>query len=166
MAVELGHRVVASAGSAEKVSWLLDEVGVAAAFNYREEPPRAALRRLAPEGIDVYFDNVGGDHLEAALDAMRPYGRVALCGSVSDYETDPVGPRNIFLATAKNLTLRGFRGGANFALLGEMQDRMGGWLRDGRIAHRETVYDGLASAPTAMNDMLAGRTVGKTLVRL
>ena len=97
---------------------------------------------------------------------MRQDGRIALCGSVSDYETDPVGPRNIFLATAKNLTLRGFRGGSNFALLGEMQHRVGGWLRDGRVVHRETVYDGLASAPAAMNDMLAGRTVGKTLVRL
>jgi len=166
MAVRLGHRVVASAGSAEKVSWLLDEVGAAAAFNYREEPPSAALKRLVPDGIDVYFDNVGGDHLEAALDAMRQYGRIALCGSVSDYEGDPVGPRNIFLATAKNLTLRGFRGGANFALLEEMQHRVGGWLREGSVVHRETVYDGLASAPTAMNDMLAGRTVGKTLVRL
>ena len=97
---------------------------------------------------------------------MRQCGRVALCGSVSDYETSPSGPRNIFLATAKNLTLRGFRGGANFELLDEMQQRVGGWLRDGSVVHRETVYDGLASAPTAMNDMLAGRTVGKTLVRL
>ena len=124
------------------------------------------MKRVAPEGIDVYFDNVGGDHLEAALDAMRQCGRIALCGSVSDYGTAPIGPRNIFLATAKNLTLRGFRGGANFALLEEMQQRMGGWLRDGSVVQRETVYDGLASAPTAMNDMLAGRTVGKTLVRL
>jgi NADPH-dependent curcumin reductase CurA len=166
MAVQLGHRVVASAGSPEKVSWLLDEVGVHAAFNYREEPPGTALKRLAPEGIDVYFDNVGGDHLEAALDAMRQYGRIALCGCVSDYETEATGPRNIFLATAKNLTLRGFRGSANFELLDEMQQRVGGWLRDGGVVHRETVYDGLASAPTAMNDMLAGRTAGKTLVRL
>lgn len=164
--VALGHRVVASAGSAEKVAWLRDEVGVEAAFNYREEPPAVALPRVAPEGLDVYFDNVGGDHLEAALDAMRPFGRIGLCGSVSDYESTAAGPRNIFLATAKHLTLSGFRGSLHMDLLDEMQERMGGWLRDGSISHRETVYDGLAQAPRAMRDMLAGRTTGKTLVRI
>jgi NADPH-dependent curcumin reductase CurA len=166
IAVEMGHRVVASAGSAQKVSWLLDEVGVEGAFNYREESPRAALARLAPEGIDVYFDNVGGEHLEAALDAMRPFGRIALCGSVSDYELAAVGPRNLFLATAKNLTLAGFRGGAHVHLLDEMQNLLGTWLREGRMTYRETVYSGLENAPIAMRDMLAGRTIGKTLIRL
>jgi len=166
VAVQLGHRVVASAGSADKVAWLRDEVGVEAAFDYRQEPPAEALGRLAPEGIDVYFDNVGGDHLEAALDAMRPFGRIALCGSISDYESTPSGPRNLFLATAKHLTLSGFRGSLHLDLLEEMQERLGGWLREGRIACRETVYDGLDRAPEALRDMLAGRTTGKTLVRL
>ena len=164
--VQLGHRVVASAGSADKVAWLLEEVGVEAAFNYREEPPAQALPRLAPEGIDVYFDNVGGDHLEAALDAMRPFGRISLCGSISDYESEAIGPRNLFLATAKHLTLTGFRGSLHFDLLEEMQTRVGAWLRDGSITYRESVYDGLDRAPQAMSDMLAGRTTGKTLVRL
>ena len=164
--VQLGHRVVASAGSADKVAWLLEEVGVEAAFNYREEPPAQALPRLAPEGIDVYFDNVGGDHLEAALDAMRPFGRISLCGSISDYESEAVGPRNLFMATAKHLTLTGFRGSLHFDLLEEMQTRVGAWLRDGSITYRESVYDGLDRAPQAMSDMLAGRTTGKTLVRL
>lgn len=166
MAAQLGHWVIASAGTDEKVAWLLDEVGVDAAFNYRTEPPREALSRLAPEGIDVYFDNVGGDHLEAALDSMRMFGRVALCGSVSDYEATPVGPRNLFLATAKHLTLTGFRGSLHLDLLEEMQQRVGAWLREGVITYRETVYDGLEQAPLAMADMLAGRTTGKTLVRL
>lgn len=166
VAVQLGHRVVASAGSPEKVDWLLDEVGVAAAFDYKQEPPTKALQRLVPEGIDIYFDNVGGDHLEAALDAMRMHGRIALCGSVSDYESTPVGPRNLFLATAKHLTLTGFRGSLHMDLLTGMQTRLGGWLRDGSISHRETVYAGLEQAPQAMQDMLAGRTTGKTLVRL
>lgn len=164
--VQLGHRVVASAGSADKVAWLLDEVGVEAAFNYREESPAEALPRLAPEGIDVYFDNVGGDHLEAALDAMRPFGRISLCGSISDYESEAVGPRNLFLATAKHLSLNGFRGSLHFDLLEEMQTRVGAWLHEGSISYRETVYDGLNQAPQAMADMLAGRTAGKTLVRL
>lgn len=166
LGVQLGHRVIASAGSDEKVAWLVDEAGVAGAFNYRDESPHHALGRLAPEGLDVYFDNVGGDHLEAALDAMRMHGRISLCGSVSEYEGDATGPSNIFLATAKHLTLRGFRGSLHMDLLPEMQERVGGWLREGAITHRETTYDGLDQAPVAMADMLAGRTEGKTLVRL
>jgi NADPH-dependent curcumin reductase CurA len=166
IAVQLGHRVIASAGTDDKVRWLVAEAGVEAAFNYRTEPPREALPRHAPEGIDVYFDNVGGDHLEAALDAMRMFGRIALCGSISDYESTPVGPRNLFLATAKHLTLTGFRGSLHLDLLDEMQRRVGDWLRGGAITYHETVYDGLELAPRALADMLAGRTVGKTLVRL
>jgi len=161
----LGHRVVATAGTAEKVAWLRDELGIEA-FSYRDEPLRDGLARLAPDGIDLYFDNVGGDHLEAALDAMRPHGRIAMCGTVSDYESEPTGPRNIFLATAKHLTIQGFRGSLHLDLLPELEQRVGRWLRDGSVVYRESVYDGLASAPEAMADMLAGRTVGKTLVRL
>lgn len=164
--VQVGHRVIASAGSDEKVAWLLERAGVAAAFNYRTETPAQALGRLAPGGVDVYFDNVGGDHLEAALDAMAMHGRIALCGSVSDYEGVPEGPRNLFLATAKHLTLSGFRGSLHTDLLDEMQQRLGDWLRKGAVTHRETVYEGLEQAPTAMADMLAGRTEGKTLVRI
>jgi hypothetical protein len=165
IARNVGHRVVATAGSQQKVAWLRDELGVDA-FSYRDESLRDGLRRLAPEGIDVYFDNVGGDHLEAALDAMRRHGRIALCGTVSDYESEPRGPRNIFLATAKHLTLAGFRGSLHLDLLDEMQQRIGDWIAAGRLVHRESVYDGLESAPTALADMLAGRTIGKTLVRL
>ncbi|MFC6152818.1 NADP-dependent oxidoreductase [Nocardioides yefusunii] len=164
--VLLGHRVLASAGTDAKVAWLRDEVGVAGAFNHRTQPLAPTLRELAPEGIDVYFDNVGGDHLEAALDAMAMHGRIALCGSVSDYEGEAVGPRNIFLATAKHLTLQGFRGSLHIGVMEEMQRRLGGWLRSGELVQRETVYSGLEQAPRAMADMLAGRTVGKTLVRL
>jgi len=148
--VQLGHDVVASAGSPEKVAWLLEEAGVAAAFNYRTEPPLEALRRLAPDGLDVYFDAVGGDHLEAALASMRTHGRIALCGSISDYESDPIGPANLFLATAKHLTLRGFRGSFHTHLLEEAQSRIGRWLREGSIHYEETAYDGLGSAPQAM----------------
>lgn len=165
IARNIGHRVIASAGSEEKVAWLRDELGVEA-FNYRTEPLAEALARLAPDGVDLYFDNVGGGHLEAALDAMAMHGRIALCGSVSDYESEPTGPRNIFLATAKHLTLSGFRGSLHLDLLEEMQERMAGWMREGRLVAPETVYEGLEQAPRAMADMLAGRTTGKTLVRL
>ncbi|MEU4451025.1 NADP-dependent oxidoreductase [Nocardioides sp. NPDC023903] len=161
-----GLRVVASAGTAEKVAWLRDEIGVDAAFNWRDRPLVESLRDAAPEGLDLYFDNVGGSHLEAALAAMNNWGRIALCGSISEYEGAPASPDNLFLATSKNLTLRGFRGSAHAQLLDEMQQRVGGWLADGRLRYRESVYDGLAKAPQAIADMMAGRTAGKTLVRI
>jgi NADPH-dependent curcumin reductase CurA len=164
IALRLGHDVVASAGSDDKVEWLTS-LG-ARAFNYRTQSPQEALRQLAPDGIDVYFDNVGGDHLEAALDSMRMFGRIALCGSISEYESAPAGPRNLFLATAKHLRLTGFRGSLHLDLLEEMQALLGPWLLDGSLTYPETVYDGLAQAPQALADMLAGRTTGKTLVRL
>ncbi len=164
VALRLGHEVIASAGSHEKVEWL---TGLGAkAFNYRLTPPHQALRELAPEGIDVYFDNVGGDHLEAALDSMRMFGRIALCGSISEYESAVAGPRNLFLATAKHLTLTGFRGSLHLDLLEEMQERLGTWLLEGSLTYPETVYEGVEQAPQALADMLAGRTTGKTLVRL
>ena len=124
------------------------------------------LHKLAPDGIDVYFDSVGGCHLEAALDHLNRGGRVALCGSISEYESAPMGPRNLFLAVSKDLTLRGFRGSSNLHLLPEMQRQIAGWLRSGDLVHRETVFEGLESAPHALAEMIAGHTTGKTLVSL
>jgi hypothetical protein len=166
MARQLGHRVVASAGSDEKVRWLLDEIGVDAAFDRRQGDLGASLAQAAPDGIDLYFDSVGGEHLEAAIAAMRPFGRIALCGSIGDYERDPSGPRNLFLATSKNLTLRGYRGSAHVDLLEEMQRRVRPWIEDGSMTVAETVYEGLSQAPRALADLMAGRTTGKTLVRV
>jgi NADPH-dependent curcumin reductase CurA len=161
-----GHFVIGSAGSDEKVSLLLRELELDAAFNYKQGPLRELLGAAAPDGIDVYFDNVGGQHLEAALEALRPHGRVALCGAISQYERPPSGPRNLFQATANNLTLRGFRGSSNIARMTEMQERVGAWLRDGRLRHRETIVEGLEHAPVALVAMLDGKTIGKTLVRI
>ncbi|XKH52439.1 NADP-dependent oxidoreductase [Citricoccus nitrophenolicus] len=163
-ALRWGHRVVASAGSAEKVAWL-ESLG-ATAFNWRAAPVAEGLARAAPDGIDIYFDNVGGDHLEAALAALRPGGRVALCGSISDYEGDPVGPGNLFQATAKELVLRGFRGSLHLDLRAQMQTEVRAMVADGSLVYEESVYEGLDEAPQAMADMLAGRTAGKALVRL
>jgi NADPH-dependent curcumin reductase CurA len=160
----LGHRVIASAGTEDKVTWLRDVLGVDA-FDYRDAELGARLADLAPEGLDVYFDSVGGHHLEAALDQLNRGGRVAICGSISDYESAPKGPRNLFLAVAKDLTLRGFRGSSNLHLLPELQSRMAEWLRTGALVHRETVFEGLSSAPHALAEMIAGHTTGKTLVR-
>jgi NADPH-dependent curcumin reductase CurA len=163
-----GHTVIGSAGSDAKVAYLLDELGLDAAFVHRAGPVADLLRAAAPDGIDVYFDNVGGDHLEAALASLRPWGRVALCGAVSQYErTGPTpGPSNLFQATSNNLTLRGFRGSSYVDRMGDMQREVGAWLLDGRLRYRETIVDGLERAPEALVRMLAGETVGKTLVRI
>jgi NADPH-dependent curcumin reductase CurA len=160
------HRVIGSAGSDEKVAYLLDELGLDAAFNYKAGPVAELLLDAAPDGIDVYFDNVGGEHLEAALGALRRWGRAALCGAVSQYEKEPAGPRNLFQATANDLTIRGFRGSSHAHRMDEMQREVGVWLREGRLKYHETVVEGLERAPEALVRMLAGDTVGKTLVRI
>lgn len=162
-----GHRVIGSAGSDEKVAYLLGELGLDAAFSHRHGPVAGQLRVAAPDGIDVYFDNVGGDHLEAALSALRRRGRVALCGAISGYQDGPAaGPRNLFQATARDLTLRGFRGSSYLHLLGEVQREVASWLRQGRLKYRETVTDGLAHAPAALAGVMSGATIGKALVRV
>ena len=168
MAKIRGHRVIGSAGSAEKVRYLLDELGVDAAFDYKAGSLPELLRQAAPDGIDVYFDNVGGDHLEAALVALRNNGRVAMCGAISEYDAaePPPGPSNLFLLVAKNLTVRGFRGSSHVELMDDMLRDIGGWLREGRIRYQETVVDGLESAPTALARLMRGDTAGKTIVRI
>ena len=160
-----GNRVIASAGSDDKVAWLREELGVDA-FNYRDGELDSHLQALAPGGIDVYFDSVGGDHLEAALDHLNRDGRVAMCGSISEYESEAKGPRNLFLTVSKDLTLRGFRGSSNLHLMAEMQRQMSGWLRSGEVVHRASVFEGLDAAPEALAAMIAGRTTGKTLVSI
>jgi hypothetical protein len=163
-----GHYTIGSAGSEDKVRFLLDELGLDAAFNYRERPVLDGLREAAPDGIDVYFDNVGGDHLEAALATLRNWGRAALCGAISEYEsTGPTpGPSNLFQATARNLTLRGFRGSAYQHRLADVKRELGGWLAEGKLRYRETIIDGLERAPEALMRVLSGDTTGKALVRI
>jgi NADPH-dependent curcumin reductase CurA len=160
-------RVVGSAGSPAKVEYLRDDLRFDAAFNYRDRPVHEQLAAAAPEGIDVYFDNVGGEHLEAALFSLKPYGRVALCGSISQYNaTVPAGPRNLGLAVGKRLTLRGFIVSDHVARLPAFLDEVGGWLRDGRVRLTETVVDGIERAPEAFIGMLRGENLGKMVVRL
>jgi NADPH-dependent curcumin reductase CurA len=168
MAKLRGNRVIGSAGSDAKVAYLLDELGVDAAFNYRSAPLPELLREAAPDGIDVYFDNVGGDHLEAAIGALRRHGRVAICGAISEYDAaePPPGPRNLFLAVANDLTIRGFRGSSNVHLLPEMTREVGRWLREGRLRYRETVVEGLERAPEALAGLMRGDNTGKTLVHI
>jgi hypothetical protein len=168
MAKIRGHYVVGSAGSTDKVRYLLDELGLDAAFKHKDGSLPELLRQAAPDGIDLYFDNVGGDHLEAALGALRPWGRVTMCGAISEYdaETPAPGPKNLFQAVANNLTLRGFRGSAHLDLMDDMQRDIGRWLRDGKIRYEETVVEGLENAPEALARLMRGDTTGKTLVRI
>jgi hypothetical protein len=163
-----GHRVIASAGSPGKVASLLGDLGADAAFDYHDGACIDLLRRCAPDGIDVYFDNVGGDHLEAALDLLRREGRVAVCGAISEYDAaePPPGPRNLFRLVANDLTVRGFRGSSFAHLVDEMQAELGGLLRAGRLRYDETVVEGLENAPEALAMLMRGDTVGKTLVRI
>ncbi|MBM6545050.1 NADP-dependent oxidoreductase [Janibacter sp. YIM B02568] len=160
-------RVIGSAGTADKVARVL-ELGYDDAFVYKDGPVRESLQAAAPEGIDVYFDNVGGEHLEAAISALRLHGRVAMCGAISQYnatEATP-GPRNLFQAIGKGLTLRGFIVGQYPDLAAEYRERAAGWLAEGRLTSDETVREGLDAAPQAFIDLLAGANTGKMIVRL
>ena len=168
MAKVRGHRVIGSAGSDAKVSYLLDELGLDAAFNYKAGPLPELLRAAAPDGIDVYFDNVGGDHLEAAIGALRRRGRVALCGAISEYDASrpAPGPSNLFLAVANDLTLRGFRGSSHVSRMDEMTREVGAWLREGRIRCRQTSSTGSSTRRRPSPRLLRGDTTGKALVRI
>ena len=161
-------RVIGSAGSAEKVRYLTEEIGYDAAFNYKDGPVYDQLKAAAPDGIDVYFDNVGGEHLEAAISVLNDFGRTAECGMISQYNnTEPQpGPRNLMMIVQKRLSLRGFIVTDNLHLRDRFVADVGGWLREGKINYTETVYDGLEKAPEAFLGMLRGENTGKTLVKI
>ncbi|MBE9375242.1 NADP-dependent oxidoreductase [Saccharopolyspora sp. HNM0983] len=161
-------RVIGSAGSAEKVRYLTEEIGFDAAFDYHDGPVAEQLAAAAPDGIDVYFDNVGGEHLEAAIGALNDFGRVAECGMISQYNnaTPEPGPRNMFMLVSKRLRLEGFIVGDRMHVQDQFRADVGGWLRDGKISYRETVVDGLRSAPDAFLGLLRGENTGKMLVKI
>jgi NADPH-dependent curcumin reductase CurA len=160
-------RVIGSAGTDEKVRWLR-EIGFDVAFNYRSGSVVDQLRQAAPDGIDVYFDNVGADHLDAALVMLNNHGRVAMCGAIAHYNATepPAGPSNLGLVVPKRLTLRGFIIIDHQHRTPDMIADVSGWLREGKITHAETIVDGLDHAPGAFIDLLRGANTGKMLVRL
>lgn len=167
MALIAGCRVIGSAGSEAKVAWLR-ELGFDDVFDYKEQTPRHALATLAPDGIDIYFDNVGGEHLEAAIGALRTYGRVVACGSVSRYndaEPSP-GPRNMFMVVTKRLRLQGYIISDHFDRFGEFAREAAEWVRDGRLQYRETIVEGIENAPKAFLGLLRGENIGKMLVKV
>ncbi len=164
-----GCRVVGSVGSQAKVDWLLNEVGVDAAFNYKEVTDlKAELGKHCPNGIDIYFENVGGDHLEAALTHMNQHGRVPVCGMISQYnatEATP-GPSNLGLIIGKRLKLQGFIVSDYRARSGEFYADMKAWIAAGQIKWQETVVEGIENAPDAFIGLFTGENLGKMLVKL
>ncbi|NJP66528.1 NADP-dependent oxidoreductase [Streptomyces spiramenti] len=161
-------RVVGSAGSAAKVELLTTEYGFDAAFDYRAAPVREQLPEAAPDGIDVYFDNVGGDHLEAALTAMRTHGRIVLCGMIAQYNATepPPGPNNLGLMVGKRLRAQGMIVTDHEASRPEFQKQVTAWVESGELRYRETVVEGLENTPEALLGVLRGDNTGKMIVRL
>ncbi len=162
-----GCRVLGSAGSADKVAWL-QELGFDYAFDYHDGSLGQHLREGAPDGIDVYFDNVGGDHLQAALNHMRPLGRIPLCGAISQYNaTEPVpGPNNLAMAIGLGLTLRGFIVTQFAGQAAKFRQDMEQWVTSGQVSYKETVYDGIDKAPDAFIGLFTGANTGKMIVSL
>ncbi|MGA5216202.1 NADP-dependent oxidoreductase [Streptomyces cinereoruber] len=159
-------RVIGSAGSDEKVKWLVEELGFDAAFNYKNGPIRDQLREAAPDGIDVYFDNVGGDHLEAAISSLNVHGRATICGMIAQYnDTEPTpGPRNMALIIGKRLRLQGVLVGDHYDLQEQFVQEVGGWLAAGELKHRETFAEGIENGVDAFLGLLRGDNTGKMIV--
>jgi hypothetical protein len=161
-----GCYVVGSTGSDDKAAWLRDEVGLDAVINYKTQPIRQALEEATPKGLDVYFDNVGGDHLEAALRRMNTLGRIPVCGFISGYNSGHSNVSNLSNIIYSRVMLRGFVAPDFMHLYGDFQRDMAGWLKAGKVKYQETVMEGVAAAPAALIGLMAGENSGKMLVKL
>ena len=163
-----GCRVIGSGGSEKKVKQLLDECGFDAAFNYKTGPVLEQLNRAAPNGIDVYFDNVGGESLEAALSALRVHGRIIACGGISNYnnEKPKPGPSNLFNMTTKRLTMKGLIVGDWLPRQSEFENEVGAQFQAGKLKSLETVVEGIDQAAAAFIGLFGGKNVGKMVVKL
>lgn len=164
-----GCYVVGSAGSDEKCAWLTREAGVDRAINYRScGDLTKAVREALPEGIDVYFENVGGEHLNAALANMRMHGRIPVCGMIAQYNdtAPPPGPANIIAVIPQRLTIRGFIVSDYFALMADFLRDMSEWRRAGKMKWQETIVEGIENAPAAFIGLFKGENFGKMLVKL
>jgi NADPH-dependent curcumin reductase CurA len=164
-----GCYVVGSAGSDEKCRWLKEDLKLDAVINYRKEVLRTALKAAAPKGIDVYFENVGGEHLNAALPRMNALGRIAVCGMISAYNnfgavSEPVTTLSNMIYT--RITMRGFVYYEFESKRAQFLSDMKSWLRAGRVQYRTTFIDGIANAPQALIGLFTGANTGKMVVRL
>jgi NADPH-dependent curcumin reductase CurA len=161
-------RVIGSAGSDEKVKLLVEEYGFDAAFNYKNGDVAGQLKAAAPDGIDVYFDNVGGDHLEAAISSLNVHGRVAICGMISMYNaTEPSpAPRNLAMVIGKRLRLQGLLVSDHAALQPKFVEEVSAWVRSGELKYAETTVAGIDNGVEAFLGLLRGENTGKMIVSL
>jgi NADPH-dependent curcumin reductase CurA len=163
-----GCYVIGVAGSDEKCAYIVDELGFDAAVNYKTQDVSAEFGRLAPNGIDTYFDNVGGPVSDAVFDNLAVKARIAICGQISQYNADdvPQGPRNLGVVTRTRTRIEGF---LVYDFAGQHETsraRLAGWIRDGRLKYREDVVEGFENAPAAFMGMLRGDNLGKRLVKV
>jgi NADPH-dependent curcumin reductase CurA len=161
-----GCYVVGSTGADDKAAWLRDVAGLDAVINYKTQPLRQALAEATPKGIDLYFENVGGAHLDAALLRMNLHGRIPVCGMISTYNGggDPVS--GLFNIIYRRVTLQGFVVSDYMHLAGQFAVDMTGWLKEGRIKYQETILDGFERAPEGLIGLFEGRNAGKMLIRV
>ncbi|MFE0251131.1 NADP-dependent oxidoreductase [Streptomyces sp. NPDC059010] len=161
-------RVIGSAGSDEKVKLLVEEYGFDAAFNYKNGPVWEQLKEAAPDGIDVYFDNVGGDHLEAAIGELNLGGRAVICGMISQYNSTepPPGPRNMVKIIQNRLRIEGVLVGDHYDLQPQFVQEVGPWVASGQLKYRETVVEGIENNLEAFLGVLRGDNIGKMIVKL
>ncbi len=165
-----GGIAVGSAGSEEKVRQLTEEFGFDHAFNYKTVKPLDELRKAVPGGIDIYFENVGGLQLEAALAHIKPYGRIPLCGLIAQYNDDAQkitpGPRNLGEMIYKFVSIRGFVVSKFEDMKEQFRQDMSAWIESGQIKYHETVLQGIENAPSAFIGLFSGNNNGKMLVKL
>lgn len=164
-----GARVVGCAGSDEKCAFAVKELGYDACFNHtKERDYDKVLKELCPKGIDVNFENVGGPIFHAVFKAMNNFGRMAMCGAISEYQdaTPRPGPEKMFTIIQRRLEIKGFIISDHMQSMGDFVRDVGGWIREGKIRYRETVVDGLDSAPKAFMGLLKGENFGKLVVKV
>ncbi|MFG2170828.1 NADP-dependent oxidoreductase [Streptomyces niveus] len=162
-------RVIGSAGSDDKVKLLTEEYGFDAAFNYKTGGSiKEQLKQAAPDGIDVYFDNVGGEHLEAALSSFNLHGRATICGMISQYNSTEAtpAPRNLAVIIGKRLRLQGMLVNDHKALQPQFVKDVAGWLASGELKYRETFVEGIENGYDAFLGLLRGENTGKMIVTL
>ena len=163
-----GCRAIGVAGGAAKCGWLTDELSFDAAIDYKSENVKARLKELCPDGIDIFFDNVGGDMLDAALARLALRGRVVLCGGISAYNAteSPRGPKNYFNLVSRRGRMEGFIVTDYAKRYREAVNDLAGWVREGRIKYRVDVQQGLENAPATLRRLFEGRNEGKQLLRV
>ena len=161
-----GCYVVGSTGSDDKAAWLRDEVGLDAVINYKTQPLAETLAAVTPNGIDVYFENVGGGHLDAALPRMNVRGRIPVCGMISTYNGGGEGVKNLFALIYGRIRMEGFVASDFPHLNPAFVSDMTTWLKDGRVKYQETILNGFERAPEGLIGLFSGLNAGKMLIKV